>query len=338
MALRLPASQLWDSLSARLNTQTRGPVERLRSKVEKVKDRLLTVSAFVLLLRVVRDLIADDATHMAAGVAYYAILSLFPMAVGLIALLSLVLEADTVRSELLGFLQTYLPGSNITLESNISVSGGVHGFLGALSVLGLFWVASSVFGAISRTVNRAWGVRGRPFYVAKLHQLGMAFSVGLLFFLSLSTTAAMQFLGRVDLPGVGQLGFLEHDGLSALVRSVPFLFTLTIFLLIYKFVPNTTTHWRYVWPGALLAAVAFELGKSVFVFYLDNFADLEKVYGSLGSVMVVLVWTYLSSFILILGAAVSSEYGRMREEVAQGKPIESRGASASDLEDEEELW
>ena len=338
MALSLPARQLWDRLSARLDTQTREPVEYLRATVKKVKDRLLAVPAFVLLVRVVRELIVDDATHMAAGVAFYAILSIFPMAVGLIALFSLVLEADTVRSELIGFLQTYLPGSTNTLESNIRVAGGVHGFLGVLSVLGLFWAAISVFGAVSRTVNRAWGARGRPFHVAKLHQLGMACSVGLLFLLSLGTTAVLQFLGRVELPGVGQLGFLEHDVLSILVRPVPFLFTLTIFLLIYKLVPNTTTHWRYVWPGALLAAVAFEVGKSVFVFYLENFAGLERIYGSLGSVIVVLVWTYLSAFILIIGAGFSSEYGRMREGAAHGKHIQPRVRRDNDLEDADELW
>ena len=337
--MRLPASQLWHSLSARLTARAQGPVKYLRVKETKIQGRLLTIPAFALLLRVVRESSADDATHMAAGVAYYAILSLFPMAIGLIALLSLVLETSTVRADLLEFFQTYMPGSTGALESNISTVGSVNGFLGVLSVLGLFWTASSVFGAISRAVNRAWDVhRDRPFYVAKLRHLVMAFSVGLLFLLSMGATAALQFLGRVDLPGVGQLGFLEHDGLSILVRPVPFLFTLTIFLLIYKLVPNTTTHWRYVWPGALLAAVAFELSKSVFVFYLDNFADFEKVYGSLGSVIVVLVWTYLSSFILIIGAEVSSEYGRMREGVAQGRLIESREGPENDLEDEEELW
>ena len=337
--MRLPASQLWHSLSARLTARAQGPVKYLRAKETKIQGRLLTIPAFALLLRVVRESSADDATHMAAGVAYYAILSLFPMAIGLIALLSLVLETSTVRADLLEFFQTYMPGSTGALESNISTVGHVSGFLGVLSVLGLFWTASSVFGAISRAVNRAWDVhRDRPFYVAKLHHLVMAFSVGLLFLLSMGATAAVQVLGSIDLPEVGQLVVLENDGISALTRLLPFLFTLTIFLLIYKVVPNTRTWWRYIWPGALLAAILFEISKSVFVFYLENFADYEKVYGSLGSVIALLIWTYVSSFILIIGAELASEYGRMREGVAQGRLIDSKGREERDLEDEEELW
>ena len=183
-----------------------------------------------------------------------------------------------------------------------------------MSIIGLFWTGSAVFGAISRAVNRAWDVhQDRPFYVAKPRQLAMAAGVGVLFLLSMSTTTALQFLG----------GILENAGVNAVTRILPFFFTLAIFLAIYKFIPNTKTFWRYVWPGALLAAVLFEVGKSMFVYYLDNFSNPELVYGSLGSVIALLGWIYISAFILILGAEFASEYGRMRAGVAQGTLIEA---------------
>ena len=76
----------------------------------------------------------------------------------------------------------------------------------------------------------------------------------------------------------------------------------------------------------------------MFVFYLENFADYEKVYGSLGSVIALLVWTYLSAFIMIVGAEIASEYGRMREQVEQGRLIVDRDRPAEDVEEEDELW
>ena len=337
--MRIPGSQLWYGLTAPLISRFHGPVSYLRAKEERVKDRLLEIPVFVLATRTIRELSDDDATHMAAGVAYYAILSLFPMTVGLIALLSLVLESGGVQAQLLDFFQTYLPGSASALENNIQAVGKVRGVLGFLSIVGLFWTASTVFGAISRAVNRAWDIhRDPPFYLAKLQHLGMALGVGLLFLMSLGTTAAVQVLGRVDLPTVGQLAFLENDAISILTRPLPFLFTLGIFLVIYKFVPNTPTRWRYIWPGALLAAIAFEVGKSAFVFYLENFANYEKIYGSLGSVIALLVWTYVSAFILIAGAEISSEYGRMRERVERGQLIANRDQPTEDVEEGDELW
>ena len=289
-------------------------LSRLREKQARVSARLLTVPAIQLIVRTIRELGNDDGSHMAAGVAYYAFLSLFPLLLGLIALLSLFIESDRVNDELFDFFGTYLPASTSELQNNIDGIQNQRGALGVLSIIGLFWTGSAVFGAISRAVNRAWDVhQDRPFYVAKPRQLAMAAGVGVLFLLSMSTTTALQFLG----------GILENAGVNAVTRILPFFFTLAIFLAIYKFIPNTKTFWRYVWPGALLAAVLFEVGKSMFVYYLDNFSNPELVYGSLGSVIALLGWIYISAFILILGAEFASEYGRMRAGVAQGTLIEA---------------
>ena len=299
--------------------EARDRARHLRQTAEPIVNRFLKIPAIALIVRTTHEMSDDDATHMAAGVAYYAILSMVPLMVGLIALLGMFLKSESVQAELFDFFRIYLPASTDELEANIEGISELRGALGILSILGLFWTASAIFGAITRAVNRAWDVhRDRPFYIAKLRNMGMAMGVGLLFILSVSLTGAIQTLGGMDLPGVGRLTFLENDGLKIITRVLPFLFSLSIFMLIYKYLPNTVIHWKYVWPGALLAAVSFEIIKSTFVFYLDNFANYEKVYGSLGSVVALLVWIYISSLILIIGAEFSSEYGRMREGLARG--------------------
>ena len=298
---------------------------RIRMRARRLWRLFLAIPIAGLIYRTIREMGADDATHMAAGVAYYAVLSLFPLAVGLISLLGMVLDADNLEGEIVGFFQKFLPGSRELLEANINAAGNVRGFLGAVSFIGLFWSASLLFGAISRAVNRAWDIqRDRPFYIDKPRHIIMAVSVAPLFLMSFVTTAALEVLGNVDFPLIGRIAFLDNDGINLMTRPLPFVFSLAIFLLIYKFIPNTRTYWRYIWPGALLAAVLFEISKSVFVFYLENFASFEQLYGSLASIIVLLFWTYVSGLILIAGAEFSSEYGRMRVGVEQGHLISER--------------
>lgn len=281
---------------------------------------------FMLVYRTVQEVRDDDATHMAAGVAYYAILSLFPLTIGLLAVFSPLLPSDTVESALLDFLATYLPGTEEAFRANLETTGSVRGAIGVVSVIGLFWIASAIFGAVSKAVNRAWDVHeDRPFYIDKARHIGMALSVGLLFLLSFSATTTLQFVDDLAREGGGLAGFFQHQTVQTAGRALPFLFSLTIFLMIYKYVPNARTYWRYIWPGALLAAFAFEVSKTLFILYLDRYADYTQVYGSLGSVVVLLIWTYVSSLTLIIGAEFTSEYERMRRGAEQGRTIEQAG-------------
>lgn len=302
---------------------------RGRVRIRRLERRLMANPAFALVYRTGREMSADDATHMAAGLAYYAVLSLFPLTVGLISLLGLLIEPEALEGDLFEFIQTYLPVSKELLAANIDAAGNVQGFLGVISLFALFWSASLMFGAVTRSVNRAWDIhQDRPFYIDKVRNIVMAFSVAPLFLLSVSTTAALQMLEGANL----QIGFVnalfEHGVAETAARVLPFLFSLTIFLMIYKFTPNTRTYWRYIWPGAVLAAALFEISKSVFVFYVDNFANYEEVYGSLASVIVLLAWTYFSGLILIAGAEFSSEYERMRYGVERGQVIAGTGKGA----------
>ena len=272
-----------------------------------------------------RELGDDHSVDLAASIAYYAVLSLFPLAIGMVTLFSMVLESDAVEQEVHRFFHTYLPGSQGILQDNVEAVSNIRGVLGILSIVGLFWSASLLFGAITRTVNRAWDIEhDRPFYIDKPRQIAMAVSVAPFFLASFAFSSALQFLGNEDIPVLGSMAFLEHNGINALARPVPFLFTFLIFLFVYKFTPMTRTYWRYIWPGALLAALLFEAAKSFFIFYLEHYANYERIYGTLASMIVLLAWAYVSGFIVVIGAEVSSEYFRMRMGVARGHLVSSR--------------
>ena len=171
-----------------------------------------------------------------------------------------------------------------------------------------------MFSAISLAINRAWDIRRyRPFFIRKASELGMVFGIGILFLLSLVVSAIISILrGVLNLPEAGLI--IVNVG----SRLVAFLLILAVFLLLYKLIPNTRTYWRYVWPGALLAAILFEIARTLFVFYLENFANYQLIYGSITSIIALLVWIYYSAFIMILGAEFTFQYGRMRHPVTTG--------------------
>jgi membrane protein len=306
---------------------------RLRDTGRRVSDtfqwnraRLLAIPAVELMVRTVQELMADDATHMAAGVAYYAILSLFPLMLGLLAIFGLFLPSEAIKEELFDFFERNLPGAVDVLQQNIEDVIRLRGAVGVVSLVLLFWSASAMFGALSRAINRAWDIhRDRPFHIRKLRDLTMALGTGILFVVSVGATSALSILPATDLP---VLGVAANVG----ARFFAFLSSLAIFLLLYKFIPNTKTYWRFVWPGALLAAILFEIAKSLFVLYLDRFANYELVYGSVGSVIALLVWIYVSAFIIILGAEFSAEYGRMRRGAGRGIPLAAQQAEPEETD------
>ena len=145
----------------------------------------------------------------------------------------------------------------------------------------------------------------------------MALTVGILFALSFSSATVVrtaETLSRYDVP---VLGFLVQQVGQILLQGFSFILVLAIFLLIYKFMPNTKTYWKYIWPGAVLGALLFEVAKNLFIFYLER-STYQNIYGSVTPVIVLLLWAYVSSLILLAGAELSSEYGRMRNNIGRG--------------------
>lgn len=266
------------------------------------------------------DHLAGD---MAASIAYYAILSVFPLLLGIIAVLGLFLPEETVQEQVLQFLGQYFPGSTNLIEENVREVIQARGTLGIVGIAGLIWSGSLIFGAVGRVINRAWGINQfRPFWIRKPRDLAMAVSTGLLFFLSIALSIISAILPRLGLP-------FEELLLTMVFRGAAFVLGLAAFSVLYKLMPNTRTHWRHIWPGAALAAVLFELARNGFVFYARNFTNWELVYGSISSVIAFLIWAFFSAYILIIGAEFSAEFGRMRHGITRDATIGTRNSSGS---------
>ena len=278
----------------------------------------------VLTARVAKEMQQIESTHLAAGVAYYALLSLFPLLLGLLALGGILLSSEGTYQGLLSFVTENLPGSKAFVEQNVGEVVEFRGVVGVGAILGFLWTASIGFGAVARSVNRAWGIRvNRPFYVAKPLHILMALAVGALFLISTSATSVIEVITDPERDfGIPAQEFFLQLGLGHLaLRMVPWGINIFIFLMIYRFAPNCKTYWRYIWPGAVVAAVLLEVSKGLFLWYLDNLAIYNQVYGSVTSVIVLLFWIYVSALILILGAEIGAEHSRMQLGIEQGESL-----------------
>ena len=294
-----------------------------RLKRDLAKTRLGASAPLRLVVRVVQELSDDDATHMAASVSYYAVLSLFPLVLGLSAIVGMVAQSPDRQEDVIEFIVDYLPGSEAFVRESLDGVIRFRATLGVVSsLLSLLWAGSAVFGSITRAVNRAWDVQKiPPFYKNKPRQLLMAGGITILFAFSLGITSVFQWATSIELGGSNLEDLVGGAVVAGILKIPAFLISLGIFASIYKVLPNTKTHWRYIWPGALVAGLLFEGGKNLFLWYLENFAEYDQLYGNVTSVIILMVWAYLSAFILILGAEISSEYGRMRRGVQRGRTI-----------------
>jgi len=272
------------------------------TKVEQSRARLIKIPFFGFLNEVIEGMGNDGASEVVGAIAYYAFLSLFPLLLGVISLLGFFLPSASVQDQIFQFVETNLPTAKDILRLNIEGIINVRGPLGIISVVALFWSAGAMFSAINRGVNRAWGLNVRhPFHIRKLREVAMSLGACVFFYVAITATAVLATFGA----GGGIIGGLA-------LNLFEFMLVFFIFFILYKTSPVTKTHWRFVWPGALFATAAFTLARVVLNIYFSRFSHPELVYGSIGSIILLMIFVYYLAFILIMGAEISSEYSRLR--------------------------
>jgi membrane protein len=202
----------------------------------------------------------------------------------------------------------FAPGSQGIIEANTADIIRLRGTFGIIGVIGLLWSGSGVFSAVTHAINKAWNINyEHPFYIKKPREILMLLVAGLLFLLSFGATTLFSQIGSIGLPFSG-----AFVNIGTVV--VAFIFSLIVITLTHKFAPIVWVGWRHIWPGAALSTVLFEIAKTFFVLYLNNFNNYDKIYGSIESVIVLLVWIYFSAFILLFGAEFSALLFRIKRD------------------------
>ncbi|MSQ41769.1 MAG: YihY/virulence factor BrkB family protein [Dehalococcoidia bacterium] len=249
----------------------------------------------------------DRCTQMAAAISYFALFSLFPLTLLAVSIFGIVLRNAAVQGRVLQAIVDLLPIEATSIESSLRAVAHLGPTLTVVSLAGALWTAGALSAAVRHSLDVAFDARrGRPYLRGKLIDYALLPGLGLLLLASFALTAAWRVAqARADaLPWLGgELRWLWDLG----ALTLPALISFAMFLFLYWLLPNTKVRVQDAWPGALLAALGFEALKHGFATYLAYFAAYNVVYGSLGGVIALLLWIYLSANILLFGAEVAAE-------------------------------
>ncbi len=272
----------------RLNRFTRGTLEIIR--------------------RTIKNFTLARGSEAAAALSYYALFALFPLLLVLTSIAGFILKSEDSYKAVLEFIFEILPNAEPIIERNLQVILNLRGTIGAIGLIGAVWSASGFFDTLVRNINRAWlNLKPRDVIRTRLLALALVGMVVLLLTLSLLSTAVFNLIRLVDqifLDG----NHLEDTPIYPYLRLlVPAFFTFLMFIVTYRWIPNTTVRWRACMWGSLWTTIAWELAKFGFSAYLaSGLVQYEILYGSLGTVLALMFYIYLSCTIVLIGAHLTA--------------------------------
>lgn len=257
--------------------------------------------------------------RLAAAVAYYVLLSVFPLVLVLVSVAGAVLTDPGLREDFVDALADALPVTASGADSIDSVLRGMAssaGTVGVVSALGLLWTASGMMAALRGGLDALMGADDavpRPFLQGKLVDLAMLVAAALLVAGSAGATIAdrvarEQVVDPLGLPGIA---------LAVARVVVPVGLAVGVLVILLRWVPSRGPRLRHVWPSALIGAVALWALTFGFATFVDNFGNYNVVYGSLVAVVVFLVYVYAAAYLVFLAAAFAAD----AEEVAALRPL-----------------
>lgn len=278
--------------------------------------------------------LAQRGPKMGAALSFYAVLSLAPLSGLLLGLIGVAVEREAAREQITGQFRFFVgkEGSPL-MEAILSKAPAEHASLGqsVLSFVVLLIGASGVFGELQDSLNQIWGVstKRHPVWVLiqeRVLSFIMVFALGLIMLVSLLFSAMIAALGRdllILFPGMDELWRWGNSLISLTVIAC-------LMALIFHVIPDSKSRWRDVWPGALLTALLFSLGKMVLGYYFWRTA-IASNYGAAGPLILTLLWVFYSSQILFYGAQFTKLYaerfGSLRPPLL--KPPQSKKTAVS---------
>ena len=278
-------------------------------RIGKLRARLKGCAR--LLVDSFRQWLAHRGPKMGAALSFYAVLSLAPLAGLLLSVIGVAVKREAAREEITGQFRSFVgtEGSPL-IETILSKAPADYAGLGhsVLSFVVLLIGASGVFGELQDSLNQIWGVASKrhPLWVLiqeRLFSFIMIFALGVLMLASFLFSALIATLGRDLLawfPRMNELWALGNSLISLVVLAC-------LLALIFRVIPDSKSQWRDVWPGALLTALLFGLGKMVLGYYFWRTA-IASNYGAAGPLILTLLWVFYSSQIFFYGAQFTKLY------------------------------
>jgi membrane protein len=258
----------------------------------------------------VRQALKPDSTIMAAAIAYFALLSLFPLVLLSISIASFTLGPLMDEQLIIRKLEFIAPALGLLLGQNIDQIIRARGPITGVALVGLIWSASTLFFTLTHTLNEIWGSkRSRPVWkrrgLAILVVLALAGPALFLASFAGSMIANLRIWLPAQIMPIGEgFSFVAAIGLDVV-----------LFMVLYSMLPHGSSTWREILPGAVGAGLLWELAKRAFLLFVSTYISVSNlVYGSVATIIAFLLWAYLSGLILLFGAFVSVSFYQRRQQ------------------------
>jgi membrane protein len=275
--------------------------------------------------RTVADTLEDDCPGLAAQLAFYFFLSVFPALLFVVSLLGYV-PVETRLAEAVGQLESFLPQEILQFlrEQIDEALAGRQGGLLTIGIVGAIWSSSSAVTAIITALNRAYDIdEWRPWWKRRL--LAVALTIALSVFV---VVAFVFVVGGGDLAALvaERLGFTEWMARVWTIAQWMLAIALVVAAvdLVYYLAPNADTPFVWVTPGALLATILWLLTSVGFKVYVQNLSNYTAVHGTIGAIVVLMLWFYLSGFALLVGAELNAEIDKALHPGQRQRPGERK--------------
>jgi len=277
----------------------------LQKKAEDISSRIQTSSIGKMLDRFGKN----QTSVFAAGLAFYAFFSVFPLLIALVAIGSMFLEQYLSKEAIIHYIISYVPAVyQDFIQTNLDSILKSRGAIGLIALIGLIWSASGYFNTLIRGINLAWPeAKLRNAWGRRLAALSMVTSSGLLLIISFLGSIILDVLSQFKIPLAGSLALYQTSFWKFLVDYLPFIISLAVIWLLFLITPNHKVKKRAAFFAALPTAIAWNLLNNGFSYVLrSGLINYEVVYGSLSTIVSLLFWIYLSNLILLVGAYLSA--------------------------------
>jgi len=262
-----------------------------------------------------RDFFDDNGPQWAAAVAYYALLSLFPLLLAGVSVAAYVVDADQVIAAVESRLGDFIPNGSDQVASIVHNAIEARGPAGLLSLLTLLWSGTRVFSAITKALNIAFDVDDPyGFFRRFLVEAIMLCTIGGLFLLAAGVNLGLDLLAEY-----GPLSTIWGGG-RALISAALLLLT---FGLLYRFVPRRRPSWQAAAVGAVVATILFLLARPLFLGYVTRFGRYNLIYGSFGIVILLILWSWIVSLIVLFGGEITETSQRL---LVEWRPLDQKRA------------
>ena len=261
-----------------------------------------------ILRRTVRDTLNDDAQGLAAQLSYYFFLSLFPALLCLIAFASF-FPLQNLIDDATALLQPFAPRQVIEIiqQQMVAIADSEDSTLIGLGLLGALWSSSAAMGAVVNAMNRAYDIEdSRPWWRVRITAVLLTIGLAVFILVALTLVLAGPQLADAATRWFGMPGVWAWTW-KIVQWPLVFLLVSTAVGLIYYFAPDADQEWAWITPGSILAASLWLLGTLGFRLYVVNFGDYDATYGTLGGIIVLLLWFYLTGLIIVIGAEMNAE-------------------------------